>query len=319
MAPLHAQFSSSAVSALLLVSLPATSQANRHKHIISANSHCNLNCLNEGYCSFTKYTDYPQKGDVGYYQSCACRPGFGGGSCEKLVEECQPPNYKCHNGAPCEMDDNGALGCDCSHAFAKSELAGYMCRNPAMQACDTLDDDNKSFCTNAGVCLSSATASSNHLMFSEPTVHEGCRCNDAFYGEHCEFIKGMPESSLMKSTSSGRSAGTKAGISISLFAIAGILTVIFVIRRKRKQLRVRLEQSCEMNEDRFRKFYLEKAAKESTVGNNDYRDNDADFEEEEDKLGEFKEEEDDLQSMLESIDDEEEFVNFQAGTESEFV
>ena len=170
MASLHTQNFALLVIILLLASFLTTAQADRNKQVASANSHCEINCLNGGYCSFTKYTDYPQKGDVGYYQACTCRPGFGGPSCENIVEECQPPYYKCHNDAPCKKMENGSLGCDCSFADDTSELAGYMCRKPTIQACDTLDEDNKSFCTNGGVCLSSLTVTSKHLMFYEPTV-----------------------------------------------------------------------------------------------------------------------------------------------------
>ena len=156
--------------AIILSSSRTFVQAERHKHVASANSHCDLDCLNDGYCTFTKYVDYPQKGDVGFYKSCQCRPGFEGGSCEMVKEECQPPFYKCNNGAPCEKDGDGNLGCDCSHADDVSPIAGYMCRKPILQLCDTLDENNKSFCTNGGICLSSMTAESKHLMFSEPTV-----------------------------------------------------------------------------------------------------------------------------------------------------
>lgn len=269
MAPLQAQLFASTFGILLLV---ASASGNRHKQIASANAHCNLNCLNDGYCSFTKYFDYPQKGDHGYYKSCVCRPGFGGGSCEKVLDECQAPNYQCHNGAPCEYDENGKLGCDCSHADAQSDLAGYMCRNPTVRTCDTLDENNKSYCTNGGICLSSMTASPNHLMFSEPTTHEGCQCTDSFTGEHCEFIKDMPRSSLAESTTTTpniESTGAKAGISMSLFVLAGILIVAFVVRRrKRQQLRNDDvgDQSWETGEDRFRDSYMDNIANQD---NND--------------------------------------------------
>lgn len=170
MAPLHLKLLPLAVTAVLFLNSTPRIDAERHKQVVAALSHCSLNCLNDGYCDYTKYTDYPQKGDVGYYQSCTCRPGFGGGSCEKVIEECQPPLFQCSNGAPCEIDENGALGCDCSAADDKSELAGYMCRKPAILECDTLDENNKSYCTNGGICLSSMKASPNHLMFSGPTV-----------------------------------------------------------------------------------------------------------------------------------------------------
>lgn len=158
---------------LLSVSCLKMAQAEGHKQVSSANADCSVKCLNGGYCSFTKYTDYPQKGDVGYYPSCVCRPGFGGSSCENTVDECQPPYFKCHNGAPCKREEtSGSLSCDCSFADDKSVLAGYMCRNPVTQACETLDenDNNKSFCTNGGVCLSSLKTPSKELVFSEPTV-----------------------------------------------------------------------------------------------------------------------------------------------------
>lgn len=169
MASLHLHLFASIVLLLVSSSL-RMAQAERHKQVASANSHCNINCVNDGYCSFTKYTDYPQQGDIGYYKACTCRPGFGGGACEKVIEECQAPHFKCHNGAPCETQEDGSLGCECSFADAKSEMAGYMCRRPVMQECNTLDEDNKSFCTNGGMCLSSMTASSKHLMFSGPTT-----------------------------------------------------------------------------------------------------------------------------------------------------
>lgn len=258
-------------------------RADRNNQVTSANSHCDVDCLNDGYCSFTKYTDYPLKGDIGYYQSCTCRPGFGGGGCEKVVEECLPPHYKCNSGAPCEKDENGSLYCDCSFADAKSELAGFMCQEPTIQACDTLDENNKSFCTNGGNCLSSTTASSKHLMFSEPTVHEGCQCVDGFSGDHCEFLLDMPKSSLIK-TSSGKSTGAKVGITLSVgLAVIAILGAMLVhVRRKRRHLRARTEQSLN-NGMKFRRFFLERLARDSMVSGYDDQDtgNEVDMEFEE--------------------------------------
>eukprot|EP00578_Thalassiosira_sp_NH16_P012782 CAMPEP_0181111828 /NCGR_PEP_ID=MMETSP1071-20121207/19485_1 /TAXON_ID=35127 /ORGANISM="Thalassiosira sp., Strain NH16" /LENGTH=330 /DNA_ID=CAMNT_0023195751 /DNA_START=201 /DNA_END=1193 /DNA_ORIENTATION=+ len=298
----HTKLLASSVSILLLVSFLKTTCAERHKQVLSANSHCNVDCYNDGYCSFTKYTDYPQKGDVGYYKSCTCRPGFGGGGCEKLVEECQPPMYKCHNGAPCEIDENGVLGCDCSAADAISDLAGYMCRRPVIQACDTLDEHNKSFCTNGGMCLSSMTASPNHLMFSKPTTHEGCQCDDVFSGDHCETLKHMPESSLMEKE--GKSAGAKAGIVISsLFSVA-ILGALFAVWRKRRPVQACAGQHFNIGEQTFCKFYMNNLAvsTESAPGVDDDKDTCNEAPMGEVQFSDLTKGEDDLQSMQSIID-----------------
>lgn len=303
--------------ALLMISFLPKAKADRHKQVAAANSHCTLDCLNDGYCSFTKYTDYPSKGDVGYYQSCTCRPGFGGGSCEKVIEECQPPYYKCHNGAPCEISDNEKLSCDCSFADAKSELAGYMCRKPVIQACDTLDENNKSFCTNGGVCLSSMTASPNNLMFSRPTVHEGCQCDDAFSGDHCELLKDMPESSLVEKASPGASGGAEAGITITLFVVAGILVAILIIRRKRRQHQVLLVQPRNNGDEAFHKLYQDKVGKSGTADEYENQDNVS-------KNGmrpddDILSDDGGLQLGLERIDFNPESMTFEAGVEPKIV
>jgi len=84
----------------ILLALLGTSFAERNKHIAAANAHCSIDCGRNGYCEYQKYNDYPQQGDFGWFPFCACFPGFGGGSCEKKIEECQPPEFKCSNGAP---------------------------------------------------------------------------------------------------------------------------------------------------------------------------------------------------------------------------
>ena len=233
---------------VLVSSLATHSSAEVHKQIASANLHCDIKCLNGGYCSYAKYTDYPRKGDVGFYQACTCRPGFEGPACENAVKECQPPNYTCHNGAPCSVMEDGSLGCDCSAADKKSDLVGYMCKKPMLfTSCDTLDEDNKSFCTNGGVCLSSITAAPNHLMFAEPRTHEGCQCDSAFSGKHCELIRGMPRSTLATPLGvprNERSAGAKAGVSLSVLAVVAICgAMIFAMWRKDKRLRLHADQS----------------------------------------------------------------------------
>jgi len=214
--------------------LLGTAGAERNKRIGAANAHCFLDCGGQGYCEFQKYTDYPQQGDVGWFPFCACLPGFGGGSCEEKIAECQPPEYKCNNGAPCVMTEEGETVCDCSHAEAKSDFAGEMCRSPSISKCETLDEQNDSFCTNGGVCLSTMTASTAHLMFSGPVVHQGCQCDSAFVGAHCQYLRDMPASSLLKGVTQGRSAGSKAGISLTMLSIFGIAGLVY--KRKRHEI-----------------------------------------------------------------------------------
>eukprot|EP00581_Thalassiosira_minuscula_P014859 CAMPEP_0183724190 /NCGR_PEP_ID=MMETSP0737-20130205/17629_1 /TAXON_ID=385413 /ORGANISM="Thalassiosira miniscula, Strain CCMP1093" /LENGTH=321 /DNA_ID=CAMNT_0025954715 /DNA_START=38 /DNA_END=1003 /DNA_ORIENTATION=- len=321
MVPLQRQPYGSMVFALLLVSFltTTTTRAEPHKQVASANTHCEISCLNGGYCSFTKYTDYPQKGDVGYYQSCTCRPGFGGGACEEIVEECQPPFYRCHNGAPCKKDEDGSLCCDCSFADEKPELAGYMCRKPTTQSCDTLDENNKSFCTNGGVCLSSMTATPKHLVFSEPTTHQGCQCDSAFSGKHCELINDMPESKLMEAAPSGISAGGKAGISLSVLAVVAVF-VAMVVRRKRRELGVRQEK--------FRKFYTEKFGEDRNMApvhkGGDYQGNVTEVVTEKGRsesreINEEEERESDLNSILEFDYAESQFITCETGADSRIV
>ncbi|KAL7530280.1 hypothetical protein ACHAWF_003316 [Thalassiosira exigua] len=312
MGPPHQKFlPSSQVVVILLALLLRTARADRHKHVASANSHCILDCLNGGYCSFTKYTDYPLKGDVGFYQSCSCRPGFGGGSCEKAVEECQPPHYRCHNGAPCEINESGVLACDCSSADSKSDLAGYMCRKPALALCDTLDEDNKSYCTNGGVCLSSMTASSKHLVFSHPNVHQGCQCDDVFEGGHCEFLKDMPESSLSKAAQTNNRAKQAFIILSSLIAVAGTL---LVIRRKRRRHQAWLGQK-DRGEDELHNIYRGEMAKNRMDdGYYDDHGQKSEIESDCDKLGALEGEDGDLQLVLDRIDTEARPTTFETAT-----
>ena len=150
----------------------------------------------------------------------------------------------------------------------------------------------------------------------------GCQCDDAFTGDHCEFLRDMPVSSL--ATSSGRSAGAVAGITLSVLAIL-ILGTMLAIRRKRQQLRAQIEQRWKYGEMKFRRFYLEMLARDSMHGgdNDDDELDDQDkgtvvgMDEEEDRAEEPTEEEvGDLQLMLEAAGSGE---PYEAGTNSEFV
>ncbi|KAL3797679.1 hypothetical protein HJC23_013511 [Cyclotella cryptica] len=265
----------------------------------ATSTYCGLNCKNGGYCTFKEYHDYPIKGNFGFYQACACRPGFHGGLCEKIVEECVAPHYKCNNGAPCKQSD-GKLVCDCSFADEISTQAGVLCRDTVTTSCKTRDASIQSFCTNGGVCLSSNKNAYQNLMFKTPTTHEGCKCVAGFEGDHCEQLKNMPQSSLVVAEmnvahlSHRNSAKAKTGVSIVLVIVACIFSVMLV-RRKNRQRNSRND-----SEERFNSFYMDTLAEDlGRLGR-------AEEEEPEKSDGGMIEEEyneDDMESVLESIED----------------
>jgi hypothetical protein len=120
---------------------------------------CELNCLNDGYCTFVEGTTEAlvrtiQSGHL--IEKCVCKPGFTGLACEQTVEQCSLPERTCQNGVPCSENDLGEWSCDCSKADELSEFAGYQCRKPATEYCT--GDHNVyaalSFCTNGGRCVS---------------------------------------------------------------------------------------------------------------------------------------------------------------------
>ncbi|KAL7518910.1 hypothetical protein ACHAWX_003711 [Stephanocyclus meneghinianus] len=272
----------------------------------ATSTYCSLKCQNGGYCTFKEYHDYPIKGNFGYYQACACRPGFHGGMCEKVTEECVAPNYKCNNDAPCKQSD-GKLVCDCSYADEMSTKAGQMCREPVTTSCETRDATIQSFCTNGGICLSPNTDLHQNLMFKTPTTHEGCKCIQGFEGDHCEILKNMPLSSLavkemhVADRGYNTSVKTKTGVSISFVIIAFIGSVMF-LRRKKRQRNFHND-----SEKRFNSFYLDTLAEDlGRLGR-------AEEEETEKSDGGKIEEEskqDDTESVLESIEE---------GVDSQFV
>ena len=133
---------------------------------------CTLSCMNGGYCNFvSRDGDTLMKilADGGMIQRCVCPPGFNGLSCENEVDQCQLPDLKCHNGAPCSPF-HGQVGeyfCDCSYADSISKFAGAMCRDPATSYCGQGDIKNRSFCTNGGLCASNLKATSEMTSNSD--------------------------------------------------------------------------------------------------------------------------------------------------------
>jgi len=145
-------------------------------------------CVNHGTC----------KQDIG----CDCPDGFTGTFCQLksekedvviVVDGEDPVDYEecgedllCLNGGRCVttivQDKNGNTKelqhCDCSTAFNDEAIfAGLSCEFKATSLCTTPQADSSMegvyFCTNGGECRE------NHL--------EGCKCDAAWQGFHCEY------------------------------------------------------------------------------------------------------------------------------------
>ena len=129
------------------------------------------------------------------------------------------------------------------------------------------DESNASFCTNGGVCLSTTTASTTHLMFSGPVVHQGCQCDFAFVGAHCQYLRDMPASPLLQGVAPGRSAGSKAGVSLTILSIFGIAGLVY--KRKRHEINGQLEETWRRAKasERLRNLYMSDAARSRVCDN----------------------------------------------------
>ena len=121
-------------------------------------SSCDLQCSNGGYCTLMEGTadDLMKEAQSGnLIETCVCRPGYTGVACENVVQQCSLPDRKCHNGAPCEQDQEENWMCNCEVADSLSRFAGKMCRKPYTEYCTGKFRPNSalSFCTNGGRCL----------------------------------------------------------------------------------------------------------------------------------------------------------------------
>mmetsp|Transcript_18999 Transcript_18999/g.30647 ORF Transcript_18999/g.30647 Transcript_18999/m.30647 type:complete len:347 (+) Transcript_18999:81-1121(+) len=163
---------------------------------------CDLECANGGYCTLKRgsadsLAQEAQSGNL--IEICVCRPGFTGVACENIVHDCELPERKCHNGAPCraiEDQDDGTTTweCDCSIADSMSEFAGKMCRDPITEYCTGTYDPHSalSFCTNGGRCRADflgASADPGNTTVNQQFQNAGCICPNDFYGPHCEFLR----------------------------------------------------------------------------------------------------------------------------------
>jgi hypothetical protein len=134
---------------------------------------CDLNCKNGGYCSSRAHdgTTAPTTKVSGAHeiknssdQFCICPHGWTGLSCLEPIETIDPchnsgDSYVCRSGGLCHSDKSFSnlndgeqeWKCDCKLADAVNAFAGAMCREPAIEFCNS---DSFSFCTNGGTCVS---------------------------------------------------------------------------------------------------------------------------------------------------------------------
>uniref|UniRef100_A0A7R9W665 EGF-like domain-containing protein n=1 Tax=Pseudictyota dubia TaxID=2749911 RepID=A0A7R9W665_9STRA len=172
-------------------------------------------CANKGVCPKNE----TQSG-------CGCPPGFGGVHCElrevnannggetpDLGEACGNNGRRCRNGSKCVRDRGGEEGgsgrCDCSTANPPI-YAGMECEHEASQFCiaatttarshadnvfgggrraqapPTAVQSMQPFCVNRGMCRS---------IVAEGETHPGCDCPSSYYGDRCQYLVGMEDSS----------------------------------------------------------------------------------------------------------------------------
>ena len=148
--------------------------------------------------------------------------------------------------------------------------------------------------------------------------HQGCQCDDAFFGDHCEYIKGMPKSSLVDNGSQ-RDVGSKVGITLSVLTGVAIIFGILIGRRRRRQLQSSASEPWGRRGHTSHSFYEENLAtgKDSNQGNRD-QGTESQAEMKEIQFGGTSKEEGDLQSMLSSIDSSKPEV-YEAGAKSYFA
>jgi len=174
---------------------------------------CTLNCL-KGICISSTYTLNGQNFQL---DQCQCNQGWGGVLCDEIGKSC-PDGTKCYNGSECakRKDKTETKGvnqyyCDCKTAYDYSSFAGQMCEAPATQVCEYGVSVSKSaFCTNGGKCKEVVVKDSN----GNEAKHPGCKCPDAFVGDHCEYLQGTePETTsapiIIESTHEGEVSSEK--------------------------------------------------------------------------------------------------------------
>jgi hypothetical protein len=230
----------------------------------AASQSCDLSCANGGYCTLKEGTPeelLKQQQSGKLIEICVCQPGFTGVACDEIVEECSSSERRCHNGAPCQKDEDDNWTCSCDAAFALSSFAGSMCKKPITEYCSGRykPDSALSFCTNGGRCKAdfiAAQVAPGDTSVNLKYQHEGCVCAPEFHGPHCEFLKltSEPEeviaSEMAKDAMDGSVAGILLGslVGVSFLLLGAVLYRRYKIRQlQRKNALVTLHQDINLS------------------------------------------------------------------------
>mmetsp|Transcript_15069 Transcript_15069/g.32917 ORF Transcript_15069/g.32917 Transcript_15069/m.32917 type:complete len:482 (+) Transcript_15069:172-1617(+) len=172
-----------------------------HTKLAPKGKDCVIDCENGGLCEFVsdslrELRHIFQSG--GLIQRCRCPPGWGGVACEIPTENCILRTKTCElSGRSCDKVGN-QWTCHCNIADqVDNNLAAAVCRRGYTEYCSDYYDPEGPlyYCTNGGKCNSdflSAEESPGDLATRRKYMDAGCRCNENFYGEHCEKMRFDP-------------------------------------------------------------------------------------------------------------------------------
>jgi len=190
---------------------------------------CDLDCLNEGQCFFgqspvvdeelqklhTSGLDFLLEN-----KHCRCPEGFIGLKCEMRFEKCGDDEHYCLHGAGC-VSDGDQYTCDCKDAATLLDsYAGEYCEHAATQFCQGPGANSESFCANHGTCLGDIGVGEDHV---------GCRCEEGWTGEYCEFDK-------LVSTNVAKNVFAEFAITITAIIVTFGAIAFFVRKRQGRDI-----------------------------------------------------------------------------------
>merc|ERR1719296_108068 len=171
---------------------------------------CNKECLH-GKCIL----------DINEFPSCSCDEGYGGESCDEMLEICPDGKTICLNGSTCGMNNKGYY-CDCNSSG--SIYAGEQCEYPATSFCEYgVSTSTMAFCTNTGIC--------KEILVDKNKKFKGCNCPDDYTGTHCEYlISGieLKQPWYYKITQTTKSIKNKNEATFRGFVISAIVLIALV-------------------------------------------------------------------------------------------
>ena len=151
---------------------------------------CTLQCQNNSTCisGEADFSMFPRpNGEVmnfleetnrqGFH--CLCPDSFAGILCNRQYEVCENQNHVCYHGGKClNQGDQITQVCDCSSAsFQGRQYQGPFCEQAVTTSVEICDNSRRTFCLN-GKCNDEFSLTPNKNL---------CKCDEGFYGEHCEL------------------------------------------------------------------------------------------------------------------------------------